>query len=51
MSLNYSKVKGIVVKGKIGLVTSTSKDVAIQSLAPSYSPNDSNTFPKLYQVE
>jgi hypothetical protein len=47
-NFNYSKVIGIDRIGKIGFVVSTSNAVAIQSLAASTSPNDSNTIPKLY---
>lgn len=47
---SYSNVIEIDDIGKIGLEFSTSNAVAIQSLAVSISPNDSKTFPKLYQV-
>lgn len=46
--MNHSNVTGIERIGNIGFVISTSKAVAIQSLAASTSPKDSNTFPKLY---
>lgn len=45
---NYSKVTGIDKIGRIGFVVSTSNAVAMQSLAASTSPSDSNTTPRLY---
>ena len=45
---DHSKVTGIDRIGKMGFVVSTSNAVAIQSLAASTSPSDSNTIPRLY---
>ncbi|PSN31946.1 hypothetical protein C0J52_21414 [Blattella germanica] len=43
-----SNVKGMEENGRIGFAISTSKAVAMQSLAVSNSPSDSSTLPKLY---
>lgn len=46
--LPHSKHRGTELNGRIGLFVSTVRAVAMQLLAVSYSPMDSNTFPRLY---